>query len=127
MSTVTRVRNRVLAVLLTIMMIIAMIPVNMISASAATEDHQDVFTVTVKDSEKAVIDKVDIDYSVKVDGEEKLKDKVTTGTDGVAEIKDLDTLELSVDPVSEVTLDAEISKIGYEKVKLENEKIEDIK
>ena len=119
MRTDTKIINRFLAAILALMIIIAMIPINVISASAATEDFPDNFTITVKDSKGQMIDGADIDYSVKVDGEEQLTDIVSTEK-GIAVIKDMDTLDVSNDETV-VTFDAVVSKKGYEKTTVDNE------
>lgn len=119
MRTDTKIINRFLAAILALMIIIAIIPINVISASAATEDFPDDFTITVKDSTGKMIDGADIDYSVKVDGEEQSADIVSTEK-GIAVIKDMDTLDFSSDETV-VTFDAVVSKMGYENTTVDNE------
>ena len=119
MRTDTKIINRFLAAILALMIIIAIIPINVISASAATEDFPDDFTITVKDSTGKMIDGADIDYSVKVDGEEQSADIVSTEK-GIAVINDMDTLDFSSDETV-VTFDAVVSKMGYENATVDNE------
>ena len=93
MRTGLRVQNRVLAAIIALMMIIVMIPINVITVGAATEDHPDVFTITVKNAKDELIDKATVEYSVKVNDSVQLSDKTETEA-GIAVVKNLETLDL---------------------------------
>lgn len=113
MSKSTGIQNRLLAVILTLMIVIAMIPINVIPVNAATEDYPDDFTITVKDSKGQKVDEANVDYSVKVNGEKKLSGKISSEK-GIAIIEKMDTLDIDNEE-NTVTVDAVVTKKGYEK------------
>lgn len=125
MRTGLRVQNRVLAAILALMMIIVMIPINVITVGAATEDHPDVFTITVKNAKDELIDKATVEYSVKVNDSVQLSDKTETEA-GIAVVKNLETLDLS-NPETAVSIDVIAYKTGFEKTTVENATVTDIK
>lgn len=130
MRTETRIHKRFLAVILTLLVIIAMIPANVISVSAATEDQVDAFTIFVKDSDEQAIEKATVKYSFKVDGVESLGGEIETDEKGIAAIKaeDMKSLQESIsNPDVAVTLDAEVSKIGYDDKTVNDETVTDVK
>ena len=77
MSTKTSFKDRFFAALLSFMLIVSMIPLNAITAYAATEDYPENFTVTVKDSGDNAIAEATINYSIKVDG--RFSNRIITG------------------------------------------------
>lgn len=120
----TRIQNRFLAAILALMIIIAMVPVNVISASAATEKYPDDFTITVKDSKGKAVDEATVKYSVKINGTEELSETVTTDK-GIAVVKDIDTI-YTTDSETVITLSATVSKIGYEDERVVDEVITEV-
>lgn len=125
MKTGLKVQNRVLAAILALMMIIVMIPINVITVGAATEEHSDVFTITVKNAKDELIDKATVEYSVKVNGSVQLSDKTETEA-GIAVVKSMETLDLS-NPKTVVTIDVIAYKTGFDKTTVENATVTDIK
>ena len=115
----TRIHNRLLAVILTLLMIIAMFPAGVISASAATEGHPDEFTITVKDSEGNPIEGAKIEYTVNKD--EENKKETATGSDGVAVIDELKDRDFPGPGDPQETLDAVVSKLGYDDYTIDEE------
>lgn len=114
----TRVKltDRLLSIVLSIMMVVAMIPVTSLSAFAATADYPEHFTVTVKDGENPIEG-----ATVTLTGVEEyclgFEMVATTDTNGVAAFKTADMaqqfIETAVRPLSAVEIDMVISKDGY--------------
>ena len=76
--------NRVLALLLSVMMILALMPFGALTAFAANETYPTSFTFTVKDGETGI--KANIDYTVKVNDVDQTPVNQDTGDDGVLAI-----------------------------------------
>lgn len=124
MSTKTSFKDRFFAALLSFMLIVSMIPLNAITAFAATTEYPDSFTVTVKDTGDTMIDGASIDYSIKVDGTEQSSSSTTT-VDGVAVIAEMAGIDMS-DPSVVVTFSATVSKIGYNDATITDEVVTEI-
>ena len=124
MSTKTSFKDRFFAALLSFMLIVSMIPLNAITAFAATEEYPDSFTVTVKDTGDTMIDGASIDYSIKVDGAEQANGSATTVA-GVAVIAEMAGIDMS-DPSVVVTFSATVSKIGYDDATVTDEVVTEI-
>lgn len=103
----TRKTDRFLAILLTFMMVIGMLPV---SVYAGPTEFPDKFTVTVKDENDTPVYGAAVTYTLKVDGEEKLSDQSTesTNSDGIAAI-DLSVYEENI-TAGTVTISVTVSK-----------------
>ena len=103
----TRKTDRFLAILLTFMMVIGMLPV---SVYAGPTEFPDKFTVTVKDENNTPVYGAAVTYTLKVDGEEKLSDQSTesTNSDGIAAI-DLSVYEENI-TAGTVTISVTVSK-----------------
>lgn len=116
-----RKTDRFLAILLTLVMVIGMLPV---SAYASSEEFPDKFTVTVKDSNGAPVADAKVTYTLKVDGEAKVSDKETdnpTNSNGVVAI-DLSTYEADISGGSNVTITVTASKESLFTEKTETDK-----
>lgn len=104
-----RKTERFLAILLTLVMVIGMLP---ISAYASSTDFPDKFTVTVKDSEGTPVADAKVTYTLKVDGEAKVSDQETdnpTNSNGAVAI-DLSAYEADISGDSNVTITVTASK-----------------
>ncbi len=106
-----RISDRVLAVILSALLIVGMLPTSAFAAVPGT--HEGVFTFTVTDG-KNPIDGAEVTYTVTTqkDGEEpaiSAEEKVSTGTDGVAEIE----TNLPAALESDVTVNYTVSASGY--------------
>lgn len=104
-----RISSRLLAILLSIIMIFSILPVSVV-AQAATESHPDVVTISVTDKNGQPI--VDASVSFVIDsnanGNEYIKDTKQTDEFGVVEVI---SSELFVE--EDLMLTAEITKEGY--------------
>lgn len=112
--TSVKLRDRFLAALLSVLMIVAMIPVTTLQAFAATEDY---LTITVTDGENPI---KDASVNIKATGEIAMNFTATTNENGVAAF---DANEISsiinaatVDPVN---LSVSVEKDGYDKKETE--------
>ena len=103
----TRKTDRFLAILLTFMMVIGMLPVSVYAGSIEFPNN---FTVTVKDENGTPVSGAAVTYTLKVDGEEKLSDQSTepTNSNGVAAI-DLSVYEENI-TAGTVTISVTVSK-----------------
>lgn len=108
-----RISDRVLAVILSVLLMVGMLPTSVFAAVPGT--HEGVFTFTVTDGENP-IDGAEVTYTVTTasDGEApatSAEEKASTGTDGVAEITTNlpETLESDVT----VTVNYTVKASGY--------------
>lgn len=105
-----KVKDRILAAILVIVMLTSIIP---ITVFASTPKNPGVFTFTVENTTGDEIDEATIDYDIKVNGVSEKTGLVVTA-DGEAVISDMadyaDTISAGVDTVS---IDYTVSKSGY--------------
>lgn len=102
--------NRALAMLLSIMMVVAMLPASAFTALAATESHADVFTFTVTGN---VDSNPVVGATIRLYNEEDKEWTQTTGDDGVAEFKAF--TEEGLDGTISGNFSYEVTADGYEK------------
>lgn len=108
-----RISDRVLAVILSVLLIVGMLPTSAFAAVPGT--HEGVFTFTVTDGENP-IDSAEVTYTVtsQKDGEEpeiSAEEKVSTGADGVAEI--VNNLPTTLESDATVTVKYTVKAAGY--------------
>lgn len=104
--------NRVLAAILSLLMVITLIPLSSITTSAATENHPDYITITVRDKEGTPIPEASVEFVI---------DSVVKGNGYITSPADLMTDEYgcvevmpSTDYVADdLTITATITKDGY--------------
>lgn len=118
-----KIRTRALAVLLALLMVIGSHPMQNYSALAATTEHQDVYTITVKTgeagSETPVKDAkvtVNILDANGIDTLETLEQ--TTGEDGVAVFQRITEL-LPDDTAAPVSFTYTVEGLGYQKIEFQ--------
>ena len=119
----TRKTDRFLAILLTFMMVIGMLPV---SVYAGPIEFPNNFTVTVKDENGTPVSGAAVTYTLRVDGEEKLSDQSTepTNSNGIAAI-DLSEYEENI-TAGNVTISVTVSKDPFfEDKTVQNEAVTD--
>ena len=111
-----KVKERVLAWYLVLLMVVSIIPFNMFKMHARADVQSDGFTITVKNQDGELLDDVSIEYVVKLGTETKASGKVVTktGVAGISEITD-DLLNEAQTASEEVTVDITAKKKGYRK------------
>lgn len=106
----TKIANRVLAAVLSVFMVFSLIPVSALSVSAATTEHPDAVTITVKDEAGVPLSGASVVYTI---------DSVTNGDSyktGTLTTDDYGTVEVlpSADYAEgDLSLTATVSKQGY--------------
>ena len=109
-----KVKERVLAWYLVLLMVVSIIPFNMFKMHARADVQSDSYTITVKNQDGELLDDVSIEYVVKLGTETKANRTVvtTTGVAGISEITD-DLLNEAKTASEEVTVDITAKKKGY--------------
>lgn len=110
-----KLRDRFLAALLSVLMIVAMIPVTTLQAFAATTEYPDAYTVTVKDEEGVVVEGATVNVYADFGNDVILDLSATTDANGTAAIDN----SLIADVLAEAGLGSTsvtltVSKDGYE-------------
>ena len=125
MNTLSRVVKRISAFSLIVTLLLSMLPGGFLGVYAAPENSTDSYTITTitfKDKYGNLLDGVKVDYSVSVDGKTYPKNSVTSGKNGIVVIEETDLPDISFTD-SDVRLNADISKLGYDKYQINNERI----
>ena len=109
-----KVKERVLAWYLVLLMIVSIIPFNMFKMHARADVQSDSYTITVKNQDGELLDDVSIEYLVKLGTVTKASGIVvtTTGVAAIPEITD-DLLNDAQTASEEVTVDITAKKKGY--------------
>ncbi len=109
-----KVKERVLAWYLVLLMVVSIIPFNMFKMHARADVQSNSYTITVKNQDGELLDDVSIEYVVKLGTETKANGSVVT-TMGVAVIPDIteDLLNEAQDASEDVTVDITAKKKGY--------------
>ena len=109
-NTRKKLTQKILSTFMAVIMIMSFIPLSTLHVDAATDEHPDAITVTVKDVENSPVEGVSIVYQIDsaTDGEAKYKGTATTDQTGTAEI-----LQASQYVENDLTVTATISKDGY--------------
>lgn len=109
-----KVKERVLAWYLVLLMVVSIIPFNMFKMHARADVQSNSYTITVKNQDGELLDDVSIEYVVKLGTETKANRTVvtTTGVAGISEITD-DLLNKAQTASKEVTVDITAKKKGY--------------
>ena len=109
-----KVKERVLAWYLVLLMVVSIIPFNMFKLHARADVQSNSYTITVKNQDGELLDDVSIEYVVKLGTETKASRIVvtTTGVAGIPEITD-DLLNEAQTASEEVTVDITAKKKGY--------------
>ncbi len=106
-----RVSRRLLASLLALAMVFSLIPFASITAVAATADHPDTVTITVKDGNDNLIKNASVAYSIDsvANGAGYISDTKTTDENGVVEVMSSDDYV-----ADDLTIEASVTAAGYE-------------
>lgn len=109
-----KVKERVLAWYLVLLMVVSIIPFNMFKMHARADVQSNSYTITVKNQDGELLDDVSIEYVVKLGTETKANRTVVTTT-GVADISEItdDLLNEAKTASKEVTVDITAKKKGY--------------
>ena len=109
-----KVKERVLAWYLVLLMVVSIIPFNMFKMHARADVQSNSYTITVKNQDGELLDDVSIEYVVKLGTETKARRTVVT-TKGVAGIPEIteDLLNEAQTASEEVTVDITAKKKGY--------------
>ena len=109
-----KVKERVLAWYLVLLMVVSIIPFNMFKMHARADVQSNSYTITVKNQDGELLNDVSIEYVVKLGTETKANRTVvtTTGVAGISEITD-DLLNEARTASKEVTVDITAKKKGY--------------
>ena len=109
-----KVKERVLAWYLVLLMVVSIIPFNMFKMHARADVQSNSYTITVKNQDGELLDDVSIEYVVKLGTETKARRTVVTtkGVAGISEITD-DLLNKAQTASEEVTVDITAKKKGY--------------
>lgn len=111
----TRIRDRVLAALLAVILLVGITPMATISVNAATVTNPDDFTITVKDNaaSPSLVDGATVDYEIKLNGVSVKNGSLST-SDGEVAITDMADYITEIEGgIDEVTISYEVSKIDY--------------
>lgn len=106
-----KIGSRVLAAVLSILMVLSLVPMSTWTVLAATPEYPETVTITVKDEAGQALSGATVDYKINsvINGEEYQKNTVLTDDNGVAAVL------VSGDYVeNDLTICASISKDGYE-------------
>ena len=106
-----KIGSRVLAAVLSILMVLSLVPMSTWNVLAATPEYPETVTITVKDKAGQALSGATVDYKINsvINGEEYQKNTVLTDDNGVAAVL------ASGDYVeNDLTICASISKDGYE-------------
>lgn len=106
-----KIGSRVLAAVLSILMVLSLVPTSTWTVLAATPEYPETVTITVKDEAGQALSGATVDYKINsvINGEEYQKNTVLTDDNGVAAVL------ASGDYVeNDLTICASISKDGYE-------------
>lgn len=106
-----KIGSRVLAAVLSILMVLSLVPMSTWTVLAATPEYPETVTITVKDEAGRALSGATVDYKINsvINGEEYQKNTVLTDDNGVAAVL------ASGDYVeNDLTICASISKDGYE-------------
>lgn len=110
-----KVKERVLAWYLVLLMVVSIIPFNMFKMHARADVQSDGFTITVKNDSGELLEGVSIEYLLKkgtLTIAEKTEDTTLAGTVSISEITD-DLLNEAQTASEEVTVDITAKKKGY--------------
>lgn len=109
-----KVKERVLAWYLVLLMIVSIIPFNMFKMHARADVQSNSYTITVKNQDGELLDDVSIEYVVKSGTETKANRTIVTTT-GVARISEItdDLLNEAQTASEDVTVDITAKKKGY--------------
>ena len=110
----TRVKttDRILAALLSVLMLLAMLPVAGLQVMAATEGHPDAYTITVTDEADAPVEEASVtirntEYSLELSGITDEKGVVAFETEAIQSV-------LTDNALDKISVELSISKNGYE-------------
>ena len=109
-----KVKERVLAWYLVLLMVVSIIPFNMFKMHARADVQSNSYTITVKNQDGELLDDVSIEYVVKSGTETKANRTIVTTT-GVARISEItdDLLNEAQTASEDVTVDITAKKKGY--------------
>ena len=110
-----KVKERVLAWYLVLLMVVSIIPFNMFKMHARADVQSDGFTITVKNDSGELLEGVSIEYLLKkgtLTIAEKTEDTTLAGTVSISEITD-DLLNEAQTASEDVTVDITAKKKGY--------------
>lgn len=105
-----KMSERILAVLLSVFILLGFMP---LTAFAETEEAQQAYTVTVKDTAGETIDQAAVTYDVLVNGEVSSSGNAVTNSSGIAEITGLSDYIALINAETTVGLSVKANKDGY--------------
>ena len=105
----TKVMDRFLSVLLTLVMVVGMLPVTVFASAA---DYEGKYVITVTDSKGPVISEANIEYKIKVDSLEQNSGSVKTDSEGMAGI-DLSNYQNDFNDKKQITISYTVTKDDY--------------
>ena len=103
--------NRLLAAILSLVMVLSMFPITGLTALAATAEHPDAVTITVVDNDGLPVKDATVAYTINsvLNGEAFITDSKTTDGNGVVEV-----LPSSDFVADDLTINATITAVGHE-------------
>lgn len=108
----TKLSKRLIAALLSVLMLLSIVPISATTAFAATDEHPDAVTLTVKDENGSVVEDAEVAFSIdsQTNGDSwKSGTNLTTDEYGCVEI-----LSKADFTANDLTLTATVSKEGFE-------------
>lgn len=104
------ITERLLAVLLVMVMVLSMLPSAAITAAAATTEHPDAVTVTVKDEEGQAIQGASVTFSIHsvLNGRDYIQNTLETDANGTVEVLKSDAFV-----ADDLSIEATVSANGY--------------
>lgn len=108
----TNLSKRLIASLLSVLMVLSIVPVSATTALAATDEHPDAVTITVKDENGNSIENADVAFTIdsQTNGD-SWKSETNLTTDGYGCVEILSKADFIAD---DLTLTATVSKDGFE-------------
>lgn len=107
----TNLSKRLLAALLSVLMLLSIVPISATTAFAATDEHPDAVTLTVKDENGSVVEDAEVAFTIDSQTNGDLWKSETKQTDENGCVELLPTADFIAD---DLTLTATVSKEGFE-------------
>lgn len=111
-------KQKILAVILSVMMLMSLMPNSFLPAMAASDSHEECYTVKVTDEENQAVANATVEWKIfaDADGKQEITESVTatsamTDADGIIEVADIKNL---VDNAEDGTVYFQITKVSAE-------------
>ncbi len=107
----TNLSKRLVAALLSVLMLLSIVPFSATTVLAATDEHPDAVTLTVKDENRSVVEDAEVTFTIdsKING-----DSWKSGTNQTDEYGCVEILSKADFTADDLTLTATVSKEGFE-------------